>query len=156
MPDPLDFRALLELLPILLPRSTSSPLPRPTDVVAALVHAIHTSLNFRISQSTSKGSQPTGSSRASDTTSTEEREVDDGASDTDTAVDNDDDGTSVDNALNSGWNDRGEDTYSFEYKHEQSSMTFRVRVGKMGGRIQIDATAEVSSRLRVEYGAASS
>ena len=82
--------------------------------------------------------------------------MDDGASDTDTAVDNDDDGTSVDNALNSGWNDRGEDTYSFEYKHEQSSMTFRVRVGKMGGRVQIDATAEVSSRLRVEYGAASS
>lgn len=140
MPDPLDTQALLLLLPTLLPHSTSSPLPRPTDVIAALVHTIHTSLDFRLTPSSNETLQTNTAAAAAPV----ETEVDDGASDTDTAVDNDEGVSNVENALGEGWNERGEDTYKLEYRHAQSSMVFRVRVGRMGGRVQIDATAEVS------------
>jgi hypothetical protein len=146
MSDPLDPSALLLLLPTLLPRSTSSPLPHPTDLIAALVHTIHTSLGFRLTSSPSQVSQTSQSDPTSQgvaASSTNEQEVDDGASDTDTAVDNDEEPSTIENALSTGWNSRGEDTYILEYRHAQSSMVFRVRVGKMGGRVQIDATAEV-------------
>lgn len=45
--------------------------------------------------------------------------------------------------LPSGWNSRGEDSYTFEYKHEQSGLKFIVRVGRMGGRVNVSGMAEV-------------
>lgn len=138
MSDPLDTKRILELLPTLLPRSTSSPLPHPTDAIAALVHAIHTALLFRVTIPTNTQSE--------DQTPQRDVDIDDGASETSTAVEQEGaeagDGD-VENRLWTGWNHRAEDSYGFEYKHPQSSMTFRVRVGRMGGRVQIDATAEV-------------
>jgi hypothetical protein len=137
--NPLDAETLLKSILRLLPRSTSSPLPHPTDAVAALIHAIHIALDFRVvGETTSTGNQ---SARQ------EDQDVDDGASDTATAVDHEEEATSVQGQLAEGWNARGEDAYKFEYRHEQSSMVFRVRIGRMGGRIQIDATAEVSCPL---------
>lgn len=141
MSNPLDPVAVLALLQLLLPPGTTSPLPRPTDAVAALVHAIHAALGFRLAGA-ENGAQvddePGPSGSAGD-------DIDDAASETTTAVDPDEalpcaapPGT----VLPQGWNDRGEDAYSFEYRHPQSAMTFRLRVGRMGGRVQIDAMAE--------------
>jgi hypothetical protein len=144
MSNPLDIASLLGSLPTLLPRSTSSPLPHPTDAVAALVHAIHTSLGFRLV------GQPSGPASAqaaqpSQAIPEPEAEADDGASETATAVDQEEDAERAPaGRLPEGWNARGEDSYAFEYRHEQSAMTFRVRVGRMGGRVQVDAMAEVS------------
>lgn len=133
MTDPLDTNKLLRELPTRLPRSTSSPLTRPTDVIAALVHTIHAALDFRLVNLPQ---------RAEGQAQEAEADFDDNASDTATAVENEDD-SAVEGALPVGWNGRGEDMYAFEYKHDQSSLTFRVRVGRMGRRVQIDATAEV-------------
>lgn len=140
MTDPLDPHAVLLTLPTLLPRSTSSPLPHPTDVIAALVHTLHASLDFRLTNQAAPLDTTAPNASATDDRS---KDVDDGASETETAVDNEEEGTQGEHALPDGWNSRGEDTYNFEYRHAQSSLTFRVRVGKMGGRVQIDATAEV-------------
>jgi proteasome inhibitor subunit 1 (PI31) len=135
MPDPLEANHILELLPTLLPRSTSSPLPHTTDALAALVHTIHTALAFRLIRPTNEeASEPAGEVQ---------HDFDDGASETTTAVDQDEAEGDVEGRLWTGWNHRAEDSYSFEYKHQQSSMTFRLRVGRMGGRVQIDAMAEV-------------
>lgn len=140
MPNPLELNSVLTLLSTLLPRSTTSPLPQPTDVIAALVHAIHTALDFRlVNQRQPPSTLPTTSNANS-----EDDAIDDGASETETAVDNEEDTSQAEGSLGSEWNGRGEDSYSFEYRHAQSSLTFRVRVGRMGGRVQIDATAEVS------------
>ncbi|ORY32544.1 PI31 proteasome regulator N-terminal-domain-containing protein [Naematelia encephala] len=147
MSNPLDPAHLITLISSILPRGTSSPLPRPTDALAALVHAIHTALNFRLVV-TPPADPPNASSSApsasvQDPPSAED--FDDGASETTTAVDQDEDLSSSplpENSLAEGWNVRGEDAYAFEYRHEQSSMVFRVRVGRMGGRVQVDATAE--------------
>jgi proteasome inhibitor subunit 1 (PI31) len=132
MPDPLDVNHILELLPTLLPRSTSSPLPHTTDALAALAHTIHTALHFRlIPPASTQGTESEGQEQT-------QHDFDDGASETTTAVDG---------RLWTGWNHRAEDSYSFEYMHEQSSLTFRLRVGRMGDRVQIDAMAEVSPVL---------
>lgn len=140
MSDPLDTTVLLILLPTLLPRSTSSPFPHPTDAIAALVHTIHTNLDFRLISSTTTPITAT---------TLEQRhaggDIDDGASDTATAVEAEEDTGPVEGQLPPGWNARGEDSYVFEYRHGQSAMTFRVRVGRMGGRVQIDAMAEVGT-----------
>ena len=136
MSDPLDVNNILELLPTLLPRSTSSPLPHTTDALAALVHTIHTSLAFRLIRPPNEDSTEASSTQ-------EQHDFDDGASETTTAVDQDEMDGDVEGRLWTGWNHRAEDSYSFEYKHEQSSMTFRLRVGRMGGRVQIDTMAEV-------------
>jgi len=80
----------------------------------------------------------------------EQQDFDDGASETTTAVDQDEAEGDVEGRLWTGWNHRAEDSYSFEYKHEQSSMTFRLRVGRMGGRVQIDAMAEVRLRNKTK------
>ncbi|WWD17489.1 hypothetical protein CI109_101930 [Kwoniella shandongensis] len=148
MSNPLDTTTLLRSLPDLLPRSTTSPLPKPTDVIAALVHTIHTSLQFRlISPTSSSSDEPNITSAA--VAEISEGDIDDGASETATAVDDQEQqdseqvsGGGSGGRLGEGWNSRGEDGYSFEYKHEQSALTFRVRVGRMGGRVQIDAMAE--------------
>lgn len=150
MPDnsALDADALLLLLPTLLPRSTSSPLPHPTDSVAALVHTIHTQLGFRLLPSPGTAATDAGSSSAGGPAEPESsgNNEDDDMSETTTAVDpNEDTGSGVANVLPAGWNARGEDNYTFEYQHEQSSMTFRVRVGRMGSRITVDGMAEDSA-----------
>lgn len=142
MPDPLNINALLIFLPTLLPPSTSSPLPNPTDAIAALVHTIHTNLDFRLIPS---NATPLTTDAVSPPPA--EVDIDDGASETATAVNTEDDAAPVEGQLLAGWNARGEDSYVFEYRHGQSSMTFRVRVGRMGGRVQIDAMAEVGSPL---------
>ncbi|GFZ44117.1 hypothetical protein JCM24511_01838 [Saitozyma sp. JCM 24511] len=142
MSNPLDTASLLGTLPTLLPRSTTSPLPHPTDAVAALVHTIHTSLGFRLAAqpSASASAQPSQPLQAAPEP---ESEADDGASETATAVDQEEDAERAPaGRLPEGWNARGEDSYAFEYRHEQSAMTFRVRVGRMGGRVQVDAMAE--------------
>jgi proteasome inhibitor subunit 1 (PI31) len=142
MSNPLDTASLLGTLPNLLPRSTSSPLPHPTDAVAALVHTIHTSLGFRLA---AQPSAPAPSQPAQPSHVAPEPESDDGASETATAVDQEEDAERAPaGRLSEGWNARGEDSYAFEYRHEQSAMAFRVRVGRMGGRVQVDAMAEVS------------
>lgn len=141
MPDPLDASNILYLLPTLLPRSTSSPLPHTTDALAALVHTIHTALHFRlIRPATLDESDPSSQEQP-------QQDFDDGASETTTAVDQDEAEGDVEGRLWTGWNHRAEDSYSFEYRHEQSSLTFRLRVGRMGGRVQIDAMAEVCFEL---------
>lgn len=169
MGDPLDARALLSLVVATAPSvHGSSPLPRPTDAAAALAHAIHTALGFRLAPSTPTQNAPSGagpsgtagadssaSSGAHDAESgpsTTEGDDDDARSETTTAVDPDETEAQgvvapPENVLAQNWNSRGEDSYMFEYRHEQSAMTFRVRVGRMGQRIQVDATAEVSSQM---------
>lgn len=142
MSNPLEITSLLKLLGQLLPQSTSSPLPQPTDAIAALVHAIHTSLVFRLIPGSTPSTGPAGPGERS------RQADDDAASETTTAVAQDEDGQQVpEGRLPEGWNSRGEDSYAFEYRHEQSSMTFRIRVGRMGGRVQIDAMAAVSFSL---------
>lgn len=137
MSDPLAPESLLATLPTLLPPGGgSSPLPRPTDAVAALVHTIHVALGFRL-----QGGQG-ASANTDETEQTSEAEVDDTASETTTAVDPDE-GAGGSEVLSQGWNARGEDAYTFTYRHEQSAMVFHVRVGRMGGRVQVDAMAEV-------------
>ena len=142
MPGLLDALALLILFPTLLPRSTSSPLPNPTDAIAALVHTIHTTLGFRLIPSINI--PLTGPALQDRPT---EEDFDDGASETATAVDLEEDVGATEGQLPTGWNARGEDSYVFEYRHSQSAMSFRVRVGRMGGRVQIDAMAEVDLSL---------
>ncbi|KAK4684785.1 proteasome inhibitor subunit 1 (PI31), partial [Tremellales sp. Uapishka_1] len=136
MSNPLGAHSLLILLTTLLPQSTSSPLPHPTDAIAALVHTVHTALGFRLVS-------PLPASIPSSQTTETDPDIDDGASETPTAVEEE---TPVNEAaegrLPEGWNARGEDSYAFEYRHEQSAMTFRIRVGRMGGRVQIDGMAE--------------
>lgn len=146
MADPLDLRALLALVSSLAPSvHGSSPLQRPTDAAVALVHAIHTGLGFRLVPST-----PTQHEAATgvqdEPTEADAGGDDDARSETTTAVDPDE-GQPPENVLPASWNARGEDSYMFEYRHAQSAMTFRVRVGRMGNRIQVDAMPEVSSSL---------
>ncbi|WVF71666.1 hypothetical protein IAT40_006474 [Kwoniella sp. CBS 6097] len=175
MSDPLSTNTLLSILPRLLPGSTTSPLPNPADAVAALVHAIHTSLGFRLIQSqpqpqpqTQTPSQEANEGRTghddrnawlSAGADAEDIDVDDGASETTTAVDpeaeqdqeqeqeqeqgNNTGGANVaENRLREGWNARGEESYTFQCRHGQSSLSFRIRIGRMGGRVQVDAMAE--------------
>lgn len=139
MSDPLNAASLLGLLPTLLPQGTTSPLPLSTDAIAALVHAIHTALQFRL---VSPAPQP-----VDDNSKLEQPrsggDNDDAMSEV-TAVEQEDNSQPPIGRLAEGWNSRGEDSYSFQYRHDQSAMNFRVRVGKMGNRVQIDAMAEVS------------
>lgn len=139
MSDPLNAASLLGLLPTLLPQETTSPLPLSTDAIAALVHTIHTALQFRL---VSPAPQP-----ADDSSKLEQLgsggDNDDAMSEV-TAVEQEDNSQPPVGRLAEGWNSRGEDSYSFQYRHDQSAMNFRVRVGKMGNRAQIDAMAEVS------------
>jgi proteasome inhibitor subunit 1 (PI31) len=135
MANPLETATILRLLQQLLPQSSTSPLPQPSDAIAALVHTIHTALEYRLIP----GSTPSAPASAGGADAR-----DDTASDAATAVERGgDDEAAPEARLPEGWNTRGEDSYPFEYRHEQSSMTFRVRVGRMGSRVQIDAMAAV-------------
>lgn len=150
----------------------STRLRHPTDAVAALVHAIMVSLRFTLqtgpasSNEDSKQSQSSGAggaSRSEEASNQRSTDVtddnDDGTtSEADTAVNDDDDfspgrGSTehVDqarvrsNVLPKEWNDRGEDAYTLRYKHEQSSLEFLVKLGRMGGRVSVTGMAGVSS-----------
>ncbi|BEJ17759.1 hypothetical protein CspHIS471_0700270 [Cutaneotrichosporon sp. HIS471] len=141
MANPLDPRSLLALVASLAPSvHGSSPLPHPTDAAAALVHAIHTALDFRLVPSTPTPQDPDAGVQ-NEPTELDACADDDAQSETATAVDPDE-GQPPENALPATWNARGEDSYMFEYRHGQSAMTFRVRVGRMGNRIQVDAMPE--------------
>ncbi|RXK40086.1 hypothetical protein M231_02543 [Tremella mesenterica] len=140
MSDPLDVNIILTLLQTLLPRSTSSPFPKPTDAIAALVHTIHIALDFRLIPNPNAG-HPLTSDAIAAQNAQPGTEIADGASEI-TAVESESEPAPVEGQLHPGWNARGEDAYTFEYRHAQSAMTFRVRVGRMGARVQIDATAE--------------
>lgn len=50
------------------------------------------------------------------------------------------------NALPPAWNASGPGSYTFRYAHEQSSMTFLVKVVSLGARLLIHATALESNR----------
>lgn len=139
MPEALDADTLLALLPTLLPRSTSSPLPRPADAVAALVHTIHTQLGFRLVPGPSDATAAPAGAGPSEP---EQHDDDDAMSETTTAVDPAEAPAAGDNVLPASWNARGEDAYVFEYRHAQSSLAFRVRVGRMGARVTTDGMAE--------------
>ena len=103
------------------------------------MHTIHTSLGFRLIVPAETTPNPTAAATAE---SASDVDIDDGASETPTAVDAEEEAGTVEGQLLPGWNARGEDSYVFEYRHAQSAMTFRVRVGRMVGRVQIDAMAE--------------
>jgi proteasome inhibitor subunit 1 (PI31) len=169
MADPLDTSTLLSLLLLLLPTSSSSPLIKPTDAVAALIHTIHTVLDFRLIPQPASAAPPPPTSEESSAPESGnqaqgEQDFDDTVSETTTAVDQDQDQdgdgptgsgpggntrTVTEGRLPTGWNARGEESYTFEYRHAQSAMVFRIRVGRMGGRIQIDGMAEVSTARSV-------
>ena len=52
------------------------------------------------------------------------------------------------NILPEAWNQHGPGNYTFRYKHEQSSLQFLVKVGKLGSRTIIDSIAlEVSTSM---------
>ncbi|KAL0250751.1 hypothetical protein I308_102967 [Cryptococcus tetragattii IND107] len=144
MSGPLNTASLLSLLPTLLPQGTTSPLPQSTDAIAALVHTIHAALQFRLvspapqpAEDNFKLEQPGYSGDNDDTMS----EV--------TAVEQEDSSQPPAGRLAEGWNSRGEDSYSFQYRHDQSAMNFRIRIGKMGNRAQIDAMAEDGEPLNL-------
>lgn len=171
MSDPTSTSTLQQLVPYLLPErgQAGSTLTAPTDLAAVLVHAIHTSLEFRLVRPAPSGSR----NQSADTEEQDEDEgqqrrgedTEDTVSETETAVNADDDdqapqGQSSSSSLDtrfvrlatearlpSGWNDRGEDSYTFTYKHEQSGLSFIVRVGRMGGRVNVSGMAEVSVRV---------
>lgn len=113
MSDPLSPTALRSALLSLLPAELSS-LPNATAAIALLSHAIHTSLGFRLVK-------PAG--------------IDEEAS-----ASND---PNTRNKLAKDWIDRssGDDSFAFSYRHEQSSLLFEVRVGRLGGRTVINAVA---------------
>ncbi|KLT39540.1 hypothetical protein CC85DRAFT_192105 [Cutaneotrichosporon oleaginosum] len=142
MADPLDSRALLALVTSVAPSvHGSSPLPRTTDAAAALVHVIHVALDFRLAPSTPTQADVAAGAQDDLTEAAGDGDNDDARSETTTAVDPDE-GPVSENVLPASWNARGEDSYMFEYRHPQSAMTFRVRVGRMGNRIQVDAMPE--------------
>lgn len=100
--------------------NTTATLSNSTSLIALLVHSIHTSLGFR----QTRPQPPT--------------------------IDNEGT-TSQDpltrNRITTDWfeNNSKEESFSFEYRHEQSSLVFQVRIGRLGGRIVINAVAvEVS------------
>jgi proteasome inhibitor subunit 1 (PI31) len=105
--------------------STTSTLTNPTSLIALLVHAIHTSLGFR----QVRPAPPTLDS--------------DGA-------------TSQDPLERNKWprewwernSARGEESFSLEYRHEQSSLVFQVRIARLGGRTVVNAVA-VEVRLSI-------
>jgi hypothetical protein len=127
-PNPLEADSLLATIPHLLPNPTSQ-LRAPSDGLAALIHSIHTALGFRLTgpaaQSQSQGKEDDTNSEA-------------------TAVNQDQASPEHASRLANGWNIHGEDMYAFEYRHEQSSLVFRIRIMKMGDRIQVVGVAEVS------------
>lgn len=127
--DLLDTSALLETLPNLLPQtqsegesSTSARLRQPQDGLSALLHTTLTRLDFRL---IGLG---------------EDHRLD--------QQDDDDQNQSANktkNQLPEDWNSKGPDTYSFRYRHDQSSLEFIIKTVKLAGRVVVHGIAvEVS------------
>lgn len=149
----MDSQAVLSLAHFLLPSGPGTSLKHPTDLIALYTHAIQVAVNFRLDPPTSDLQ-----SEARDTSG--EGDDDDAVSESATAVgdDNANDsssqqfptslGITLEHALQSrlpqGWNDRGEDSYTFSYRHTQSSLGFVVKVGKIGSRVSVMGMVEVS------------
>ncbi|KAJ9099846.1 hypothetical protein QFC21_003848 [Naganishia friedmannii] len=156
--------ALLALLQHLLPSSTTSTLTQPTDLVAAYVHAVLISLRFRLNTTPNESEERSSESRVhaeeAGNAAAAGADDDDTLSEADTAVADDDQqpaesvpeqgftrlGVTVADAeasrLPGGWNTRGEDSYTFTYKHQQSQMTFTFKVGRIGNRVSVMGMAE--------------
>lgn len=115
MSDPLAPSALLSTLLSLLPAQVTA-LDNATASIALLAHAIHTSLGFRLVKPASAFSDPESSSSSD---------------------------PQVRNKLTKDWVDRqsGEESFALSYRHEQSSLLFEVRIGRLGGRIVVNAVA---------------
>ena len=164
MSNPIGARQLLQALPALLAQ-TDWPLSQPADAAAALVHTIHIALGFRLispaapprpsgpGDASSGGRGPTSTAAPNEESGDAENgDHDDTQSEatyvnTDTG-DTDPEGSGhVEGRLADDWNAHGEGSYVLEYAHEQSSMRFRIRVGRMGGLVQVDAMAAVCSYL---------
>lgn len=168
-PNPLSSASLFALIPHLLPYSSSSSsasLSLPTDVVAVLVHAIQTSLQFRLINRGTTSVSSTATVTQDEEPSAEPAQTDmddetDNLSETETAVNDDSDEPLTSTSTNPivsqesiqaaklpvSWKERGEDSYTFEYKHDQSGLRFIVKVGRMGGRVNVSGMAEVSLSL---------
>lgn len=152
----MDSQALLSLAQFLLPAGPGTSLKHPTDLIALYIHAIQVAVNFRLDPPTSDSQ-----SEARDTSG--EGDDDDAVSESATAVadDNVNDsssaqfptslGITMEHALQSRlpqeWNDRGENSYTFNYRHAQSSLGFVVKVGKIGSRISVMGMVEVSRNV---------
>ncbi len=167
---PLSASALLGALPTLLPRPPTRSNPgflHPTDALAGLVHAVHTALGFRyVPQQRGEALQRRLDERES-VRAEQEQQVqgrdgrqrdDDTFSETTTAVEPEGDGADArpaapqENQLEQGWNARGEDAYTFAYKHEQSQMRFTIRIGRMGSRISVMGMADVGLEGKEGHG----
>lgn len=122
--DPLDPSAVLETLPKLLPSgnsetsSSDAKLLSQADALAALSHTILTRLDFRLinlGDSHQVAPHLDAENMPGDVT--------------------------VQNRLPPEWRRSAPESYSFGYRHEQSSLQFIVKVIKMGNRVLINATA---------------
>lgn len=92
-----------------------------TSLIAALAHSIHTSLGFRQIRPKPQG---------------EERE---------SSVD-----PLIRNRLSSEWWKRcsEDESFEFQYRHDQSSLIFQIRISRLGGRTVVNAVAvEVSGHF---------
>jgi len=85
-----------------------------TAAIALLAHAIHTALGFRLVKPAATDSE------ASSSTDPQVR-----------------------NKLSKDWVDRasGDESFALSYRHEQSSLLFEARIGRLGGRIVVNAVA---------------
>lgn len=140
-PNPLDPSAVLETLPTLLPRdSASSPatLRTPQDGLAALFHTALARLDFRLiglteddrlsdyAQPSQPSASASGSAEASASTST----------DSAPPVP-----ASQANILPPAWNRNGPESYTLRYRHDQSSLTFLIKLLRMSTRVLVHASA---------------
>lgn len=134
--DLLDTSALLETLPTLLPptqsegeSSTSARLRQPQDGLSALLHTILTRLDFRL---IGLG---------------EDHRLDQQGDD-----DQNQSANKTKNQLPEDWNSKGPDTYSFRYRHDQSSLEFIIKTVKLAARVVVHGIAvEVSSLVAVSH-----
>jgi len=103
--------------------NSSSPITisNSTSLIALLVHAIHTSLGFR----QTRPAPPTIDSDGNTSQDPLQR-----------------------NRVNKEWfeSNSKEESFAFEYRHDQSSLVFQVRIGRLGGRTVINAVAVEVSR----------
>lgn len=153
--SPPNTQAILSLATYLLPRTIPpTTLTHPTDLIALVIHATQVSLGFRL--------DPPSAPTTSDTATEEETGEDD--DDAATAVADDppepegraftslgvSEELAAQSRLSEGWDARGEDSYTFTYRHAQSQLSFVVKVGRMGGRVCVSGMAEVRPRERMD------
>lgn len=101
---------LIELLPV------NAVLSNPASAIAALAHATHTSLGFRLTKP---------APQANNAGEEAQNEL------------------SQRNKLAGTWFERcsEDESFAISYRHEQSSLLFELRIGRLGGRIVVNAVA---------------